>query len=116
MVQPTNNRPRPRGFFRKVTSPTLDDTTRRPRIFYQSEFEGNQIDQKENCGHLMYFSQYALPCIISPIRRAAELFRVGADWGHVDSAYELGYMYAQGTGVERNPAIAAKYLSKVAQV
>ncbi|CAM9568879.1 unnamed protein product [Scytosiphon promiscuus] len=48
--------------------------------------------------------------------RAAELFRLGASWGHVDSAYELGYMYAQGTGVQRSPALSAKYLTQVAQV
>ncbi|CAN0545872.1 unnamed protein product, partial [Ectocarpus sp. 12 AP-2014] len=33
------------------------------------------------------------------LERAAELFRLGAGWGHVDCAYELGYMYAQGIGV-----------------
>lgn len=47
---------------------------------------------------------------------AAGLFRFGAEWGHVDCAYELGYMYAQGIGVERDPALAAKYLAVVAQV
>lgn len=49
-------------------------------------------------------------------RRAAEFYRLAAAWGHVDSAYELAYLYAQGTGVERNPSTAAKYLRMVAQV
>ncbi|CAM9350301.1 unnamed protein product [Ectocarpus fasciculatus] len=49
------------------------------------------------------------------LERAAGLFRLGAGWGHVDCAYELGYMYAQGIGVERDPALAAKYLAVVAQ-
>lgn len=53
---------------------------------------------------------------VSLIRRAAELYRLAASWDHVDSAYELAYLYAQGTGVERNVATAAKYLSIVAQV
>lgn len=57
-----------------------------------------------------------LPRTIALTRRAAELYHLAASWGHVDSAYELAYLYAQGTGVERNPATAAKYLSVVAQV
>lgn len=51
-----------------------------------------------------------------PIRSAADLFRLGAAWGHVDCAYELGVMSAQGRGVQRSPADAAKYMSIVAQV
>ncbi|CAM9541042.1 unnamed protein product, partial [Hapterophycus canaliculatus] len=39
-----------------------------------------------------------------------------ASWGHVDSAYELGYMHSQGTGVQRSPALAAEYLTQVAKV
>lgn len=53
---------------------------------------------------------------VALIRRAAEFYRLAASWDHVDSAYELAYLYAQGTGVERNVATAAKYLSIVAQV
>lgn len=53
---------------------------------------------------------------ITLTRRAAELYRLAASWGHIDSAYELAYLYAQGTGVERNPTTVAKYLRMVAQV
>ncbi|CAM9268223.1 unnamed protein product, partial [Ectocarpus sp. 13 AM-2016] len=53
-----------------------------------------------------YLSHVKHPLLI---RSAAELFQLGAGWGHVDCAYELGYMYAQGIGVERDPALAAKY-------
>lgn len=53
---------------------------------------------------------------VSPFGRAAQLYSLGAAWNHVDSAYELGYMYTQGTGVPRDPAHAVKYLSIVAQV
>lgn len=52
----------------------------------------------------------------SPYRSAAELFRVGAALGHVDCAYELGFMSAQGRGVKRNSADAAVNLLLVAQV
>lgn len=64
----------------------------------------------------MYGELGSLPRAIALIPRAAELYRLAASWGHVDSAYELAYLYAQGTGVERNPATAAKYLTMVAQV
>lgn len=50
------------------------------------------------------------------IDSAAELFRLGAAWGHVDCAYELASMSAEGRGVERSAADAAKYLQIVAQV
>eukprot|EP00903_Cladosiphon_okamuranus_P018769 g17268.t2 len=50
------------------------------------------------------------------LERGAELYRLAASWGHVDSAYELAHLYAQGTGAERNPTAVAKYLSMVAQV
>ncbi len=53
---------------------------------------------------------------VSSFGRAAQLYSLGAAWSHVDCAYELGYMYTQGTGVPRDPAHAAKYLSIVAQV
>lgn len=44
------------------------------------------------------------------------MFRLGAAWGHVDCAYELGAMSADGRGVERSAADAAKYLQIVAEV
>lgn len=46
---------------------------------------------------------------------AVELFQLGAAWGHVDCAYELGVMSATGEGGERSALDAAKNLLVVAQ-
>lgn len=51
-----------------------------------------------------------------PRRSAAHLFRLGASWGHVDCAYQLGLLSAEGKGVERSASFAAKTLLVVAQV
>jgi TPR repeat protein len=49
------------------------------------------------------------------MRRAAELYRIAVDAGNVGAAVNLGALYVEGRGVERDPEKAAELLLSAAQ-
>ncbi|MEH2492505.1 tetratricopeptide repeat protein [Bradyrhizobium sp. AZCC 2230] len=61
--------------------------------------------------------QLGLLCLdLKEYQRAEEMFRLGASWDYLPSLYRLGMMFADGTGVTPQPALAREFFERASSL